>query len=145
MWVTPITNRDRVDVDYAKIDPHNPLPNRGALNYIDLNRIESNCEYLAGQLLIYGYSPGILIIRTDWAMADFPYRSEIDRVRGNVGALVDAYHKMTGSPDIRYWDSIDWTDANSLEKNLWNINQVLIWMISIFWHSNEYYAGEEEV
>lgn len=129
-WITPVTDRT--------------ANARGKLDSAMLNRIESNCEYLAGQLLLYGYSPGNLTFKTDWVMADFLYRTEIDRVRGNVEALVDAYHKMTGSPDIRYWDSIDWTDANALEKNLWNVNQLLVWMISNFWYSNEYYAGEEE-
>lgn len=126
-WLIPVTNRTAVA--------------RGKLDKIMLNRIEGNCEYLAGQLNAYGYSVSITV-KTDWTEYDLPFQSEIDRIRDNINALLDAYHTMTGSPDIVYHDSLSFTDANSLEQNIKNIDTLLQRMIASFWRSGEIYGGE---
>lgn len=78
-------------------------------------------------------------------MSDFPYLSEIDRIRDNVNALRNAYYVMASSPDIRYWNSLDWTDVNTLEQNLLNLNILLELMKASFKYSDIFYAGQEMV
>ncbi len=118
---------------------------KGAINAYDYNRIERNCVILAERLNAYGY-PVSIQARTDWVMGYFPHRlTEIDRIRDNVNTLLDAYHKMPGSPDIRYWGRLDWTDANSLEQNIRNIDTLLHQMITGFRYSGTFFSGQEVI
>ena len=139
--ITPITDRTRADVSYADSRPDNVDPNKGALNYQDLNRIESNCFYLAGQISAYGYSIAIAV-KTDWTTQDFPYRVQVDRIRGNVDSLLDALYRLPGSPEIRYWNSLDWTDVNSLEQNIKNIDTLLQRMAAVFLRCGDAHGGD---
>ncbi|MDD4564761.1 MAG: hypothetical protein PHE79_04720 [Eubacteriales bacterium] len=136
-----ITDRTLADVRYADAYPGNAAVNKGALNYPDLNRIESNCSYVAGQLRSYGYNVEV-VVKTDWAMTDFPYRPQIDRIWSNVDALLDTFHRLPGSPDIRYWDSLNWQDANSLEQNLLNIYNLLQRMAVVFLRCGDAHGGD---
>lgn len=141
-WITPVVDRTLTDVSYARSNRGNLSYNKGALNLEhDLNRIEGNCEYLVGQLNSYGYLISITV-KTDWTEDDFLFQFEVDRIRDNVNAMIDAYHKMQGSPDIRYWDSLDWTDANSLEQNLKNIDTLLQRMTAVFLRCGDAHGGD---
>lgn len=139
--IPPITDRTRADVNFADARPDNAAPNKGALNYQDLNRIESNCSYLAGQISSYGYDISITV-KTDWTMQDFPYRGEVDRIRGNVDTLLDALYRLPGSPEIKYWDSLDWNDANSLEQNILNLDILLQRMAAVFLRCGDAHGGD---
>ena len=135
-WITPIIDRVLSDVSNKT--------SKGYINAVDLNRIENTCSYLADQLNSYGYSVSITV-KTDWTMEDFPYPSEIDRIRDNVNALITAYYKLQGSPDIRYVDTINYEDANSLEQNIKNIDTLLQNMISGFRYSGTFFSGQEVI
>ncbi len=140
-WITPIADRKRADVDYANAYPGAVGNNKGALNLeVDLNRIEGNCEYLADLLIQYGY-PVSITVKTDWTKTDKPTQSHIDRIRGNVLALIEAYRTIPGSPEILYHDYLDFTDVNSLELNLKNINTLLQEMIAGFKYCGVFYCG----
>jgi hypothetical protein len=130
MWLEPVTNRTALD--------------KGYLTFEVLNRIEGNCSYIAEQLFLYGYQIEIEA-KTDWSMNDFPYAFQINRIRNNINTLIDAYHKLDGSPDIRYWNSLDWQDVNSLEQNLFNLNDILERMKNSFKYCGTFNAGEEVV
>jgi hypothetical protein len=114
------------------------------INWGDLSRIEINCRYIAEQLNLYGYKVNITV-KTDWDMAEFPYLIEINRIRDNINTLITAYHKMLGSPDIKYWNSLNWQDMNSLEQNLLNLNNLLELMKQSFRYSGTFYSGQEVV
>lgn len=131
--IPPITDRTKADVSNKT--------SKGYINYTDLNRIESNCAYLADQLRGYGYSVSIQV-KTDWTMQDFPYLSEINRIRDNVNTLIDAYYKLQGSPDIRYVDTLNWQDVNSLEQNIKNLDILLQRMIAGFRYCGTFYSGQ---
>ena len=139
--IIPITDRTLSDVNYAAANPANAAANKGALNYTDLNRIESNCAYVADQLQGYGYDISIAV-KTDWMMQDFPYRSQIDRIRGNVDALLDALYRLPGSPEIKYWESLDWNDVNSLEQNILNFDILLQRMAAVFLICGDAHGGD---
>jgi hypothetical protein len=142
--IEPITDRTQADADYANAHPDNATPNKGALNFQDLNRIESNCAYLSAQLNAYGYNQSIMV-KTNWMVQDFPYQEDIDRIRNNINTLITVYYKLQYSPDIHYWDSLDWNDANSLEQNIKNIDTLLQRMISGFRYSGTFYSGQEVI
>jgi hypothetical protein len=129
-WTEPTTNRSK--------------SNKGYFNIEVINRIESNCEYLEEQLNSYGYTISI-ITKTDWETSDFPYLTEINRIRDNVNALLEAYYTQDDSPDITYWNSLNWEDANSLEENLKNIYDLLELMAENFKYAGTFYAGQEVI
>jgi hypothetical protein len=141
-WITPIADRTATDISYAKANRGNVAANKGTLNpRIDLNRIEGNCAYLAGQLNAYGYYV-VITVKTDWTDDDFPRQSEVDRIRDNVNTLLDMLYKLPGSPDIRYWDSLDWNDMNSLEQNILNLDILLQRMAAVFLRCGDAHGGD---
>lgn len=129
--INPMLDRNPNDVAIAAANKDLAEVYKGSLSYEDLNRIETNCQYIEQQLNRHGYYV-YLITKTDWAVTDFPTRGEIDRIRRNVSKLIACYAQMPGSPDIRFWDSLDWQDVNSLEQNLANIDTLLQWMMAGF-------------
>ena len=106
--ITPIANRKQSDVDYAnslikkakKAGWDNLSTSEkatylsgmlGSLKSTDLNRIESNCAYLAGLLNQYGYNLTISI-KTDWAQTDNINAPQLERIRSNLALILDVYH-----------------------------------------------------
>ena len=137
-----ISDRTLSDVSYAKSNQSNAGYNKGALNLAyDLNRIESNCSYLASQLNYFGYSVSITT-KTDWVETDFPFLAEINRVRNNIDTLLDIFYRMPDSPEIRYVNTLDWQDANSLEQNLLNMYSLLQRMVAVFLRCGDAYGGD---
>lgn len=111
-------------------------------NYYDLNRVENNCKYLAKQLNSYGYAVSVTV-KTDWTMYNFPTLAHFSRIRTNIIALISAFAKMGGSPDMDFTTRFIWDDANDFETNLKNLNTLLELMIASFWYGGEIYGGEQ--
>lgn len=76
-------------------------------------------------------------------MTDFPYKSELDRIRSNIEKLIDAYYELEGSPAMEFTTSLSWEDANSLEKNLKNLKIILDRMINGFRYCGTFACGQE--
>jgi hypothetical protein len=99
-WTQPITNRTILDIDklqeYDEIGYKN-LTNdqkaewiigmKGALNASDLNRIESNQQYILS-LLSTQYT---LTFKTDWLMTDFVEDSDENRILSNLKTLMQPF------------------------------------------------------
>ena len=91
---------------------------RGALNIIDLNRIEDNIIYLRDQLLSNGYGSIITPRASAWVMEDIPYIvEEINRIRANVRNLVGMLPVGT-TPVITDSDYLNYVQLNDLELSL---------------------------
>lgn len=120
VWSQPITDRTILDIDklqeYDEIGYQNltedqksewMLGMRGALNASDLNRIESNQEYILN-LLSGQYS---LLFKTDWAMTDFVEESDEDRILSNLKTLMQPFdfNDQTVAPDkpLNYFEKIN--------------------------------------
>lgn len=140
--ITPVCDRSGADQAYAQAHKDNQAPNKGALDPVMLNRIETNCRYVSEQLNGYGYYVRAEC-KTDWTEWDWPTQGQIDRIRGNVSAMIASFCKLQGSPDIRYWDSLDWQDANSLEQNLANLDEAIRLMVDGFRRSGTFAAGQD--
>jgi hypothetical protein len=60
-----------------------------------------------------------------------------------VDTLLNALYRLPDSPEIRYWNSLDWTDVNALEQNLLNLYNLLQRMISVFHRCGDAYGGDQ--
>lgn len=92
---------------------------KGSISYVDLNRVETACKEL-GEILLVD-----LVTKTDWTMRDFRTDSDMQRIRGNIQALRDAYFTKPTTPAtpqrIEY-QSV--TEANNIEQILADIYEM---------------------
>jgi hypothetical protein len=107
-----IFDRTTFDVDEALRNPNSSSWLKGAYNYIDLNRVESWCEYIQFLLVPYGFAGG-LVFKTDWTIRDYPNRTQIDRIRNNVIAERDF---LNLNNEILINNTLNYSQANALEK-----------------------------
>lgn len=94
------------------------------ISYVDLNRVEQACEYLAGIL-------GVSIKTKVWKMEDWRTGTEMDRIRQNIIRLREAYFTKKSTPAVPV--EITYTSiyqANNIEKILADINDMYVDMIS---------------
>lgn len=91
----------------------------------DLNRVEAWCNYLAELLTNYGYVVRITT-KTNWAITDMRYASEIERIRTNIGKIKNAYYTLVNTPQLpETLNKITWQKANAIEKILHDIDVLI--------------------
>lgn len=87
----------------------------------DLNRVESNTQYIAEYIRNMSYNiPGLNII-TDRDIHSIDFLNSINRVEGNLAKLRNNFITPPGYLDRKIWVlgmGFDYKDANRLEKNL---------------------------
>lgn len=156
-WINPVTDRtDTYSKTHEKIaSPDGKLictsdgekivvwttTDRPYLNDVDLIRIELDCQYLSDLLNIYGYNQD-LTHKTDWDMADFPYASQMERIRTNVLELIEVYHEQ----DVPLPDTLErpnYQTVNDLENNLKLMKEMIHRMEQSFRYSGTFYSGQE--
>lgn len=106
-WATPKTDWDAADY----------------FNYGDLNRIESNTQYINDELTTLGYSPTVTGVNTTRTNTYVPYYDEVNRIEQNIQNLASASSEPIGwlTPKttwVSVIDAFDYGDANRLESNL---------------------------
>ena len=123
-WSKPIYDRTQADVDYAKSQIKYFKQNggvtdgknmKGCLNTEDLNRIESNTEYLSDTLRTLYYFNNINRHTDIWYMGSVPYVNHIDRIISNVSKLQSYYFKPPNSPNLPN-TLTHYEEVNSIEK-----------------------------
>ncbi len=126
MWVEPIIDRTQADVDLIKLDPLNNTT-KGAYNYTDLNRIETNCEYVmnARNNRPELFSPISIVTKTDWKVTDIPSIEDFNRIRDNINTLIYDISKESGWEEIEYSNTMNYIKANILEKDLALIKRII--------------------
>lgn len=158
-WIEPVWQRTQADVDYA-LHLNNKIARNGwssltpqeqsdwaagligCLNYWDLNRIEMDSEFLSNLLYQYGYGFGGISAKTDWAMTDFPYSAEMERIRTNVQTLIDVYHEQ-GVPLPETLQNLDWRKLNDLENVLKLMKEMIHRMEQSFRYSGTFFCGQD--
>ncbi len=121
-YITPITNRTRADVEYAR-SHQNDLVNKniGAWNYTDLNRICNNLKYASEYMYEQGFlsQPYSMQIKLNWTETDIiTYEQLNTMIVANMNNL-----KTYSRPDIK-WNHIasianmNYNIANWLEENI---------------------------
>jgi len=162
-WIEPIWQRTQADVNYA-IDLNNRINDRGwsnitpeertkwasgligCLNASDLNRIEIDTAFIRDLLLQHGYSTGITEIRTYWEMSDLQYEDQLERVRGNVQALIDSYYNPE-ILDIQYpmpenMQDLNYIAINNIENNLRLMKEMIHRMEQSFRYCGTFSSGQ---
>lgn len=102
---------------------------KGCLNLLDLNRIESNIDYLAEKMESYSYSPNIH--GKQWNKVDMPNQNDMSRIIENIRSLISAFHSPDNPPPLPT-TMISYSDINAIEENLYLIKELLDCMASSF-------------
>lgn len=127
-FTQPITDRTILDIDklqeYDEIGYKNLtndqkaewiLGMKGALNASDLNRIESNQQYILN-LLSTQYT---LTFKTNWQMTDFVEDSDENRILSNLRTLMQPFdfNNQTVVPDkpLNYFEKINQIESIILQ------------------------------
>jgi hypothetical protein len=127
LWITPIYDRAQLDVTNKTA--------KGYYNYIDLNRIEQDCDYLA---VLFG----VTITTKEWTRTDFPTLSEMNRIKNNIVAVRNAYHTYVNTPATPDTPYNTYLKANDIEKILNDIKALYDVNSQDVFYADEIYSGE---
>ena len=111
---------------------------KGCLNEIDINRIEGNIAYLAERLFEFGYPSDTFV--KQWDKDSLPNEQDIQRIIGNIRALVAAYYQPGGAPALPQ-TMASYSDANAIERNIDLIKYLIDCMVSSFKQVGAYKSG----
>ena len=139
-----IFDRTANDVEYARNNPSAEEWLKGCYNYIDLNRVEEWCKYLSDLLNSYGYV-NLIDEKTDWNVNDIQTIEQMERYLKNVKILMETFILKNDTPKLP--DTINkltYSQANDIEKILYDINELIDKMEAIFRYSGTFYSGESE-
>lgn len=160
-WQTPIYDRTQLDVDYVKelsekiytqgfsaltAEEQNLWLNglKGALNAIDLNRIEGNMEYIAYNLTQYAYPPNIDNFKTNWNVKDLSNTNSIsmlNRIITNANKLIAAFYaQRTSIPTML--NNPTYEHINRIEKMLFEMKEMFQNMVADFRYSNTFNSAQ---
>ena len=119
-----IFDRLSSDVDNALNNANSKQYLKGSYNITDLNRVEQWCEYIKDILYEYGKKTQ-LEIKKDWNFRNYPTRTQIDRIRNNIKTLKNLCYAIK-TQEIIYNNTLDFEQANTLEKILYDIDNYII-------------------
>jgi hypothetical protein len=139
-----IFDRTPADVEYARNNPSAEEWLKGCYNYIDLNRVEEWCKYLSNLLNSYGYG-NLINGKTDWGINDIQTVEQMARYLNNVKILMETFILKKDTPKLP--DTINkltYSQANDIEKILYDINELIDKMEAIFRYSGTFYSSESE-
>lgn len=121
-YITPITNRTRADVEYARQNQADLVnKHKGAWNYTDCNRVCNNLKYAAEYMYEQGFltEPYEMTIKLDWKETDIITYETLNTMIVNNMNNLHTYSR----PDLN-WSPIasianmDYSLANRLERNI---------------------------
>lgn len=126
-WIDPVYDRTQTDIDDQTA--------KGYYNAADLNRIEQNCEYLAG---IFD-AP---VQTRAWSRTDFPTPGEFERILANLNALRDAYFVYQTTPTTPQNPVNEYHKANDIERILRDLYTLYEDNKRAVMYAGEPYAGQ---
>ena len=149
-WVDPIFDRTLEDVNYAlsqlaqwkavSVSGLNPYMTdlKGCLNYEDMNRIESNIDFLGEWLRSLGYTPSTP--SKEWTKEGVPTQGDCLRIIGNLTSIITSFCQYPSAPDIPI-DMRYFYEINDIERNLMLLKELVELMISSFKKCGTFQAG----
>lgn len=115
---------------------------KGAYNAADLNRVGAAVAYVAGRLADAGYHAPVAP-KQDWQMQDIPTPAQMQRYLADISTIRAALAVMPSTPDApASMDKLTYTDANSIEQILLDMDALITKLISAYYYSGELIAGE---
>ena len=117
---------------------------KGNYNDTDLNRVEAWSRYLADILKQYGYYVDIKTY-TDWiiGLGKDKMQSHINRIRKNVKVIRDGFFYSSPIDFDDEKTSVNYVDANNIEKLLYSIDHSISNMEKSFRYADFLVAGED--
>ena len=115
---------------------------KGFYNASDLNRVGAAVQYVAERFAAQGYAVAVNP-KTDWLASDIPTASELETYRQNIATLRALLAVMPTTPEAP--DSmagLTYTEANSIEQILLDLDTLLTNAALAWYQSGEIYAGE---
>lgn len=117
---------------------------RGTLTYNTLNRVESAVKTLAAALTAAGYPVEITSKAEDreWQEGDIVRRAQWTTHLDNVQRLRDAYYTLAETGELpKPEDKLNYQGANTIEKILADIDQLIDCMKAIYRRCGTFRAG----
>lgn len=140
-----IFDRTQEDVDYALQNPHSTKYLKGSYNYTDLNRIDNYCYDIKNKVADLGYTLILDIPRINaYYMEKNIFLDDIDRIRKNVQTIQNLPF-CTVTDRIEFTDSINFKQANLLEKILYNVESAIKTLTEGFSFCGTFYCGDNHV
>ena len=129
-----ITDRTAADVAQGT--------DKGFYNASDLNRVGAAVQYVAERFASQGYAVAVSP-KTDWLASDIPKASELETYRQNIAALRALLAVMPTTPEAPdSMSGLTYTEANSIEQILLDLDTLLTNAALAWYQSGELYAGE---
>lgn len=126
-WIEPVYDRSQTDIDGQTA--------KGHYNVADLNRIEQDCEYLAGIF-------GVTIRTRTWNRTDFPMPGEFERILSNLNTLRAAYFLYQTTPATPENPVNEYHKANDIEQILHDLYALYEDNKQAIMYAGEPYAGQ---
>lgn len=123
-WITPIYDRSIANIYYVRDNPTLIIgeQTKGAMNAVDLNRIENNIIWIMENMLerkiTRHYQP--IQTKTNWINTDIPTRDDINRIINNMLLLQEVCNPEIW-PDLNNLQigaQMNYVLANAIEENL---------------------------
>ena len=135
-----ITDRTNVDVQNAIVNKASPIPQRGALNYQDLNRIENNMFIIINLLKPLG-EHFYLDLKYDWIESDILKFVDANRIRNNVYIMNNSFYNNSIQP-ISERNRLDFPEVNLWETYVSECNQSIDKIENSYRYCGELICGE---
>lgn len=117
--------------------------NKGAYNYIDMNRVENAVQTLANLLNANGYPVEILSVKTNWAESTIPTLTDLTRYLENVRRIRAAFYTLATTPQVpASMKGLTHDKANAIERVLSDVDVLLNNMIASYTYSGDIFGGE---
>lgn len=147
-WSTPIFDRTQADVDFAiskiaewKNSGYTSVYElKGCLNISDINRIETNIQYLSEQLTDL-YYPSYITSKT-WGLSGLPDINDVVRIIANVKKIISSFYQSSNAPELPD-TMLTYEQVNNIEENLYLIKDILNDMILSFRECGTFNCGED--
>jgi hypothetical protein len=89
------------------------------ISYMDLNRIEQACQYVANELEVN-------VVTKTWAITEFRTDADMNRIKNNITILKNAYYNRPNTPVVpSVINFISIYQANNIEKILFDIDYMI--------------------
>ena len=135
-----ITDRTNADVQTAIANKASPIPQKGSLNYQDLNRIENNMFIVINLLKPLG-EHFYLDLKYDWVEKDILKLIDANRIRNNVYILNNSFYNNSIQP-ITKRDRLDYIEVNLWETYISECNQSINKIENSYRYCGELICGE---
>ena len=141
-WISPIYDRTLSDVEQAKSNRNDSQSWKGALNYVDWERITGNIKFVSDELKSRGINPPAMTSKLFWTIGEIPPRAEIAKIRSDLISLYDFWYKLSSTPHPPDLPYTHYQKINDIEKILFDFKQFIDWLDDTNIYSGQFYSGD---